>query len=219
MPSDMVTAPKKPETLAQMQARLASLEQELRVLRYRIKVKQGQISDTPSPVKVLSKYASDETAESPVLLRHLSTSDPLTAKWRLGAGLPPVAMLSADERKSSAAQVKPPPARGKLRLFGILSTGESWLCTIPMSEIEDSLGKVIGRSEDDADIILDDIGVSRCHARFALERGVLVLSDLGSTNGIQIDGEPQPAYERNIPIFDGMVLSFGSVALRVEIVD
>lgn len=215
----MIAAPKKPETLDQMQARLATLEQELRVLRYRIKVKQGQIADTPSPVKVLSKYASEESTESPVLLRHLPSSDPMTAKWRLGSGLPPVEMLSVDERKSSAAQVKPPAARGKLRLFGLLSTGEPWQTTIPMSEIEGDLGKIVGRSEDDADIILDDVGVSRSHARFALERGVLVLSDLGSTNGIEIDGEPQAAFERNIPIFDGMVLSFGSVSLRVEIVD
>lgn len=214
----MTAVQQKPETLEQMQARLATLEQELRVLRYRIKVKQGQAGESPSPIKILSKYSEAEEAV-PVLLRHLAASDPLTAKWRLGAGLPPVDLLSADERQSSAAQVKPPPAHGNLRLFGLLSTGEPWERIIAMSDIEEGLGKVIGRSADDSDLVLDDVGVSRSHARFALERGVLVLSELGSTNGIQVDGVPQPAYERNIPIFDGMVLSFGSVDLRVEIVD
>lgn len=47
---------------------------------------------------------------------------------------------------------------------------------------------VIGRGGD-ADIILDDTGVSRHHLELRAEPGSLVATDLGSTNGTFVDGE------------------------------
>jgi hypothetical protein len=47
---------------------------------------------------------------------------------------------------------------------------------------------VLGRGSD-ADIVLDDAGVSRRHAEIRVEAGHAVVRDLGSTNGTYLDGE------------------------------
>ncbi len=204
----------KTETLAQLQAKLTEAELQVTVLKDRLKLQQDNVLQN----RVFSSFPT-ESDSRPVLLRRLAASDPLVAKWRLGSGLPPVQKLTKAEHHSSMAMVKPPAARGSMHLFGLLSTGQPWQFTIKMSDIEDGEGKVIGRSMDKADIVLDDAGVSRAHAKFSLLHGVLVISDLGSTNGIEVDGEAQPMFESNIPIFDGMVIGLGPVHLRLEILD
>lgn len=63
----------------------------------------------------------------------------------------------------------------------------------PILEIDDQqyllTGRitVIGRGSD-ADIILDDTGVSRHHIELRSENGTLTVTDLGSTNGTFVDG-------------------------------
>lgn len=47
---------------------------------------------------------------------------------------------------------------------------------------------VIGRGSE-ADIVVDDAGVSRRHAEVRLQSGTAVVRDLGSTNGTFVDGE------------------------------
>ena len=49
-------------------------------------------------------------------------------------------------------------------------------------------GLVIGRSFDNCDLYVKDPSVSRRHARFILAGGRLQIEDLGSTNGISING-------------------------------
>jgi pSer/pThr/pTyr-binding forkhead associated (FHA) protein len=48
-------------------------------------------------------------------------------------------------------------------------------------------GVEAGRNPE-AEIFLDDVTVSRHHAAFAVEDGVLVVRDLGSTNGTYVNG-------------------------------
>ena len=48
-------------------------------------------------------------------------------------------------------------------------------------------GASIGRTAP-ADIVLADSEVSRTHCRLALENGMLIVTDLNSTNGTFIDG-------------------------------
>lgn len=49
-------------------------------------------------------------------------------------------------------------------------------------------GLVIGR-DPHCDLVLDQDGVSRHHARVLLEHGVYVLEDMGSTNGVRVNGQ------------------------------
>jgi hypothetical protein len=48
-------------------------------------------------------------------------------------------------------------------------------------------GAIVGRSRD-CDIVLEDSGVSRRHAELRPEGGAWVIEDLGSTNGVRVNG-------------------------------
>ena len=50
-----------------------------------------------------------------------------------------------------------------------------------------SQGAVLGRSRD-CDIVLDDANVSRHHAELRPSGGSWVVRDLGSTNGVKVNG-------------------------------
>jgi DNA-binding NtrC family response regulator len=54
--------------------------------------------------------------------------------------------------------------------------------------LEEGPGLVLGRSEP-ADVVVDDRSLSRTHARFVLRDGLVHVEDLGSTNGVRLDGE------------------------------
>lgn len=74
----------------------------------------------------------------------------------------------------------------------------------------------VGRSEG-ADIVIDDPLVSRLHARVALRDGAVVIEDMGSTNGVYLDGvrlpaTPQPLREGDRVLIGTHELSFFSAA-------
>ncbi|MFZ0325481.1 MAG: DUF3662 and FHA domain-containing protein [Actinomycetes bacterium] len=66
---------------------------------------------------------------------------------------------------------------------------------------------VVGRGSD-ADVRIDDPGVSRRHATINL-RPVPTISDLGSTNGTRVDGNPVEEAAR-VELVDGSVIEIGS---------
>jgi Protein of unknown function (DUF3662)/Inner membrane component of T3SS, cytoplasmic domain len=66
---------------------------------------------------------------------------------------------------------------------------------------------LLGRGPE-ADIHIDDIGVSRRHAQLSLG-DPSVLLDLGSTNGFQVDGR----YTRRAELHDGSVIVLGTTAI------
>jgi len=80
----------------------------------------------------------------------------------------------------------------------------------------DPLGSIVGRGED-ADIRLDDPGLSRSHARIFRMGDGYYLQDLGSTNGSWVDGAPVTG-PTSMP--DGCRVAFGpSVVLAVQLQD
>ena len=71
---------------------------------------------------------------------------------------------------------EPDPRRGtaRLRLDG-------------RSEVLGAAGAVLGRSRD-CDVVLDDANVSRRHAEVLPSGGSWIVRDLGSTNGVKVNG-------------------------------
>jgi Protein of unknown function (DUF3662)/FHA domain len=72
---------------------------------------------------------------------------------------------------------EPDPRRGRAMLY-VQGAG---------SEAVSSRGAVMGRSRD-CDVVLDDPNVSRRHAEVRPSGGGWIVNDLGSTNGIKING-------------------------------
>ena len=74
--------------------------------------------------------------------------------------------------------------------------GQRYLLTGPVT--------VIGRGSE-ADIIVDDPGVSRRHLEIQVGPGGVVATDLGSTNGLFVEGHQVPA----ATLLDGNTLTIG----------
>jgi hypothetical protein len=75
-----------------------------------------------------------------------------------------------------------------------------------------SSGAVLGRSSD-ADIVLADHYSSSRHARLVPQGDVVVLEDLGSTNGTYLNGEPLTGPQ---PLHDGDKIRIGDSEFTFE---
>jgi hypothetical protein len=74
-------------------------------------------------------------------------------------------------------------------------------------------GATIGRSRD-CEIVLDDTGVSRRHARLSPGRGRWEIEDLGSTNGVLVNGRAITGAQ---PLEPGDRLELGTTEILFEI--
>lgn len=72
-------------------------------------------------------------------------------------------------------------------------------------------GLVVGRGSE-TDLQINDPGISRQHARFRLDGDRLSVQDLGSTNGILIDGSPA----QSATLYDGSVVRLGNTTMTVH---
>ena len=84
-------------------------------------------------------------------------------------------VYSVSERVAEPLR-EPDPRRGRARLR-----------VEGRTEQIGSKGAVLGRSRD-ADVVLDDPNVSRHHAEVRPSGGSWIVNDLGSTNGIKVNG-------------------------------
>lgn len=71
---------------------------------------------------------------------------------------------------------------------------------------------VIGRG-DQANLRLPDVGISRRHARLDFDGGQVVLTDLGSTNGTQVNGQKVAAVALN----PGDMIQIGTTTLTFRV--
>jgi DNA-binding winged helix-turn-helix (wHTH) protein len=72
---------------------------------------------------------------------------------------------------------------------------------------------ILGRSGE-ADIFVDDVGVSRQHARITVTAAGAILEDLGSKNGTMLNGR---AIEGPTPLADGAAIVLGTRTLRFRV--
>ena len=74
---------------------------------------------------------------------------------------------------------------------------------------------IIGRAPD-AELRVDDSGVSRQHARIRIAVGGATLEDLGSKNGTILNGEP---IEGIVTLTDGSLIVLGTVGLKFRVIE
>lgn len=111
----------------------------------------------------------------------------------------------------------PAPVAGYLRLFALLSTGESWEYRISLTDMVQRGRVILGRDPSCSDVILSEPSISRRHVVFECIPGGIGLTDLNSTNGTMLNNTPLNAYTQCVPVQDGSLLVLGDVTLHVEI--
>jgi hypothetical protein len=72
---------------------------------------------------------------------------------------------------------------------------------------------ILGREQESADLVIDDPGVSRRHARVLPENGGVVVEDLGSSNGTYVNGE---RISGQVELGAGDEVQIGATVLGVE---
>ena len=119
---------------------------------------------------------------------------------------PPTAGAAADDRPDAGTRVfEAPVVRAPAAALEILEPGRS--------SRRVAIGPrptTIGRGSD-CEVVLADAHVSRHHARLEVRGGVLVLADLGSTNGLRVNGHRI----REVVLGVGDRIELGQSVLRV----
>ncbi|MEW5848274.1 MAG: sigma 54-interacting transcriptional regulator [Myxococcota bacterium] len=80
-----------------------------------------------------------------------------------------------------------------------------------VGRLPDGGAVVVGRSSP-ADLVVADRSLSRLHARFRRHHGQVLVEDLGSTNGTQVNDNP---IQSETPLAPSDVVSLGSVRIRL----
>jgi len=154
--------------------------------------------------KMVNEHAAEQgyTFVGPVTVAFELMADVDTGMFRVRSGVSAgavaeggrVTMGSAGASDRLAAGDAPPGALpGRPRL--VLSAGGKASAGTPESRGEEQVlhlthsVTVLGRAAE-ADLRLNDPGVSRRHAEIRLENGQFVLVDLGSTNGVRVNESP-----------------------------
>jgi len=108
------------------------------------------------------------------------------------------------------------PVRGGWRLEGADSSGNQFRLEIAAAALTAaSGGLVLGRAADQCDLCLSHPTVSRRHACLGLRGETLSVADLGSTNGISVDGRLLPD-DQPVDLADSSRLRVGDVEFVVR---
>jgi pSer/pThr/pTyr-binding forkhead associated (FHA) protein len=121
-------------------------------------------------------------------------------------GIPPLATPASSPAAETPVPAAVPPLASLLIRGGALK-GKRLPVRAPVVNI--------GRA-DYNDIVLPEPSVSTAHAKLQRREGVWVISDLDSTNGTTVDGEP---VKGEFPLSPGATIRFGEVAVLFEPMD
>lgn len=118
----------------------------------------------------------------------------------------------ASRRSGGAAR----PGAGATAVVLVLQSATAgWSARRPLTTAALRKGIVLGRGGD-ADVDVEVAGISRQHARLRIENRKLMLSDLGSTNGTTVDGEPLPEGRARQVNSDSAVVLAGLVTVQLR---
>jgi ABC transport system ATP-binding/permease protein len=90
----------------------------------------------------------------------------------------------------------------------IIEDGEGRTTVVPVLGAEITIGRQAGNT-----IRLTDRNISRRHARLVRESGALFIEDLGSSNGVRVNGE---RIDGRCKLGDGDVVEIGDYDLGIE---
>jgi len=100
-------------------------------------------------------------------------------------------------------------------LSGFDGAGQAVRLTVAEAKLRDAAdGLIIGRSPEQADLVIADQSVSRKHARLRLKSNDLAIEDLDSANGTVVDGRVIKA-GRPVPLDPGAEVELGAVRLTL----
>ena len=102
-------------------------------------------------------------------------------------------------------------------LEGQDSANRSHSVNIPANRLGDPAGVALGRSQRNADFVIDNESVSRAHIRLTYVGGQLYVEDLNTTNGTKVNGNPLSPRNR-APLRDNDRLQVGPIAFTVRLV-
>ena len=118
----------------------------------------------------------------------------------------PTAVIRGEQAGAALAPTSPSPTIGsefpRLVILNTPLTGTE----IPLTKGE----AVIGRGDEDNDIVVEHRSISRHHAKITLDNKTYRVIDLGSANGVKVNGEPYQSVE----LRRGDVVELGNVKMR-----
>lgn len=143
-------------------------------------------------VEAYDPYAAAPPAPAPVA-RPAASPAPQRAVPR-----PPINGANTTVFAAGAGQATPMPSQAAVRAR-LIDTATNRSIDLASNHL------ILGRSST-SDVVLDDINASRSHAELRLEpQGTWVITDLGSTNGTLVNGQPITAH----PLKSGDRISIG----------
>ena len=155
-----------------------------------------------------------------VLLLLLLVSWMVSARRRRRAMRQAEARAADAEREAADAQRRmdemPEPAPFDCVLTGVDKAGTAYAVNLRRETLGDPAGVTVGRNPAGSSHVVADPSVSREHARFYMDGGVLYVEDLGSTNGTTLNGRALVPGER-VRVGGGEELMLGSVTFRIDL--
>lgn len=87
---------------------------------------------------------------------------------------------------------------------------------VPGASIAAAKGAVVGRNPKDSDFVINHAEISRRHFRLFTDGGLLLLEDLGATNGAIVDGKQLAAGQETV-LADRSQVRIGDLQLNVRL--
>ena len=98
----------------------------------------------------------------------------------------------------------------------IHASGARSALRVPGASIAAAQGAVVGRNPKDSDFVINHAEVSRRHFRLFTDGGLLLLEDLGTTNGVIVDGKQLAAGQETV-LADRSQARIGDLQLNVRL--